>query len=150
MNQQPSILIIDGPDKGLAVALSDGASVLGRDRSCRISVSDLQVSRVHAEIEKTGDSFRIKDRGSANGTRLNGTRIKEPGHDLADGDLISIGNTTMRFRMPAPAAMTIVEDLSKTQSISMDASGADASLREGGGGVAELKRAKADLQIPVS
>lgn len=150
LQPQPSIVVIDGPDKGLTVALGEEETVIGRDRSCRVSLSDLQASRRHAALRLRDGIHIVCDLGSANGTRLNGTRMKKEeadGRPLTDGDLIQIGNTTMRFRLPPPAAMTIAEDMSKTQSIAMDATSAGESLREDAGGIAELKRAKSDLEV---
>lgn len=141
----PSIVVIDGPDKGLTVGLGEPIVVMGRDRACRISLSDLQVSRFHAELHNRDGQTVIIDRDSANGTRVNGEIVTR--RALSDGDLVSIGNTTMRFRLPPPGEQTLATDMSKTQTISMDALAAGASLRETAGGVAELRRAKSDLEV---
>jgi len=142
----PSIVVIDGPDKGLTVGLSEPVVVMGRDRSCRVSLSDLQVSRYHCEFHTRDGQVVLMDRESANGTRVNAELVTR--RPLSDGDLISIGNTTLRFRLPPPTTeQTVAADPSKTQTIAMDAVSAGASLRESAGGMAELRRAKSDLEV---
>jgi len=39
--------------------------------------------------------FRIVDLGSTNGTQVNGVVVKE--HSLADGDVIVVGATSLRY-----------------------------------------------------
>lgn len=141
----PSIVVIDGPDKGLMVSLNEPIVIMGRDRSCRVSLSDLQVSRFHCEFHVREEQVLVTDRDSANGTRVNGELVTR--RPLSDGDVISLGNTSVRFRLPSPAAQTLAADPSKSQTIAMDAVSAGASLRDTGGGVAELLRAKADLEV---
>ncbi|MBP1716538.1 MAG: hypothetical protein H6Q42_4741 [Deltaproteobacteria bacterium] len=51
--------------------------VIGRQSECGLQVHDFRVSRIHARVFFDGDSWWIKDMGSANGTYLNGTRIQE-------------------------------------------------------------------------
>lgn len=54
---------------------SAGKKIAGRDSSCDIVINDETVSKRHAEIEVDGDSIRIKDLGSSNGTFVNGRRL---------------------------------------------------------------------------
>ncbi len=142
---QASIVVIDGPDKGLSVSLNDSIVVMGRDRVCGISLGDLQVSRFHAEFHSRDGQTVLLDRESANGTRVNGERVTR--RPLQDGDLITAGGTTLRFRLPVVGEQTIVAEPSKAQTISMDAIAAGASLRDETGGLAELRRAKSDLEV---
>ena len=51
--------------------------VIGRQSECDLQIHDFRVSRIHARVFFDGDSWWIKDMGSANGTYLNGTRIQE-------------------------------------------------------------------------
>src|SRR5437870_2137408 len=61
-----------------------------------ILLDDAQVSRHHAVIKRSGDTFRLVDPGSANGTFINGERIAE--HLLKDGDSFAIGKYTFQFK----------------------------------------------------
>ncbi len=82
------------PDGG-RVALGDEPSVIGRTPDCAIALSDPQVSRHHAEVRRGDFGFRIVDLGSTNGTQVNGVVVKE--HSLADGDVIVVGATSLRY-----------------------------------------------------
>src|SRR5262245_64225154 len=58
-----------------------------------------RISRRHARITSRGGQFYIEDLGSANGTTVNGrTRLKpqEP-YPLVNGDVLKIGETTLKF-----------------------------------------------------
>jgi len=70
--------------------------ILGRDRKADIQLSDITVSRQHAEIFPGNDGFYIRDLGSSNGVAVNQTRIDNP-YLLANGDRISIGNYVIEF-----------------------------------------------------
>jgi pSer/pThr/pTyr-binding forkhead associated (FHA) protein len=75
--------------------LSTERAVLGRSRDCDLRVSDLNVSRRHAEIREEGDRWILVDLGSTNGTLLNGRKIDR--EQLSDGDTITLGSTEIVF-----------------------------------------------------
>jgi hypothetical protein len=85
------------------VVLSDGRRVpvdedpvtIGRTPECDVMLSDQNVSRRHAEVRRQGGEFVVVDLGSTNGTRVNGSGVKE--RRLTDGDEITVGSTTVRF-----------------------------------------------------
>jgi CheY-like chemotaxis protein len=58
---------------------------------------NLGVSRQHAAILTTGSNIRVKDSGSANGTRLNGCLL-EPHHEyrLRHGDELAVGRLKLQ------------------------------------------------------
>ena len=61
---------------------------------------DARVSRVHAALERVGDSWALMDDGlSHNGTWVNGERLIGR-RRLEDGDTISVGATVVVFRAP--------------------------------------------------
>ena len=72
---------------------------IGRSRDSDIFIQDLAVTRLHASITNTGNgSYKIKDEGSANGTRLNGIYLeKYQSQRLLEGDRIQIGQTVLVF-----------------------------------------------------
>lgn len=76
--------------------------VLGRSRGNNVHLDDDLVSREHAVIEKSGSDYRLIDRGSKNGTELNGSMITRP-EILKHGDRIRIGDTTLRVESDADA-----------------------------------------------
>jgi len=73
--------------------------VIGRDpqRARLLIKNDKRVSRVHAKLTYDGQTMRLEDCKSANGTRLNGALITVP-CVLQQGDEITFGQTTLRIR----------------------------------------------------
>jgi pSer/pThr/pTyr-binding forkhead associated (FHA) protein len=80
---------------GRRIGLGDEPVTIGRLPECEVPVNDPNVSRRHAEVRRQGADYVVVDLGSTNGTRVNGAGVRE--RRLADGDEISVGNTTLRF-----------------------------------------------------
>lgn len=84
--------------------LEGESMVLGRERKARVSISDFQVSRRHAEILADGDGWKIRDLGSRNGFHLNGELVPSGGEaPLVAGDELVFGKTPLRVYESAPA-----------------------------------------------
>lgn len=83
-------------DDGTRFDLLNYKNIIGRQTTCDIVIADHNVSRVHAEIRIVHETWQIDDRGSTNGTRVNGTVIVEP-TPLASGDVIAFGAVNIRF-----------------------------------------------------
>ena len=77
-----------------AKVLKDVTTV-GRHTDNVIQLLDPEVSKTHLVIRKNNAGFVLEDLGSANGTLVNGRR--ESRRQLQDGDLITLGNSTIRF-----------------------------------------------------
>lgn len=75
--------------------LNKASITLGRALSADIPLLDARLSRSHARLECGTSGCMIVDLGSANGTRRNGSRVEKA--ELSPGDIISIGNTTLRY-----------------------------------------------------
>ncbi|MDP6544234.1 MAG: FHA domain-containing protein [Phycisphaerae bacterium] len=69
--------------------LVNAVSVIGRGEECELQIPLLNVSRRHCELRLDGDTIRVKDLASSNGTYLNNQRISEG--ELAAGDRLAIG-----------------------------------------------------------
>ena len=69
---------------------------IGRLPECQVTINDKGASRRHAQIRHANGTYVLTDLGSTNGTRLNGQTIQT--RELADGDRITIGTTTLEFR----------------------------------------------------
>ncbi|HEY2165910.1 MAG TPA: ATP-binding cassette domain-containing protein [Jatrophihabitantaceae bacterium] len=67
-----------------------GRITVGRDPANDVHVPDLLVSRFHAELRVANNTAEIVDRGSANGTFVNGQRVIQA--PVFDGDVITIGH----------------------------------------------------------
>ncbi|MGW5423243.1 FHA domain-containing protein [Streptomyces sp. NPDC003943] len=72
---------------------------IGRALENELVVSDLQVSRNHAEFHATPDGrFEIRDLGSHNGTYVNGQPIPKGGTALlGPNDIVGVGHSTFRI-----------------------------------------------------
>ncbi|WP_308315744.1 FHA domain-containing protein [Streptomyces sp. ISL-100] len=72
---------------------------IGRALENELVVSDLQVSRLHAEFTATPDGrFQIRDLGSHNGTYVNGQPIPKSGTALlGPSDIVGVGHSTFRL-----------------------------------------------------
>jgi pSer/pThr/pTyr-binding forkhead associated (FHA) protein len=69
---------------------------IGRRPDNDIIVSDLGVSKQHAELRRSPTGgYSIVDLGSHNGTFVNGTRVTQ--QELKEGDIIAIGHATFRL-----------------------------------------------------
>jgi len=84
-------------DTGITLPISDGIATIGRESgSAQLVVGDPTVSRVHAEIEKAGGRILVRDKGSSNGTFVNGAKISAD-TELRIGDTVQFG--AVRFRL---------------------------------------------------
>jgi len=82
------------------IDLLPGRFVIGRARTCSLTIDDPLVSREHARIFVDPECAIIEDLGSRNGTKVNGKSIAE--RRLADGDRIRIGNYEFLFIEESP------------------------------------------------
>ena len=73
---------------------------IGRHRANSIRISSECVSKFHAALIQMDSGFLIVDRGSRNGTYVDGKRIKS--QLLHSNKEIRIGDTVMSFRMGVP------------------------------------------------
>jgi dipeptidyl aminopeptidase/acylaminoacyl peptidase len=86
-----------GPFAGRIVALPNQTVTFGRAPDNDVVVGDAATSGRHGRIEVRGGAFWISDLGSTNGTLVNGEPVIE--RQLAHGDLIAIGQNTIRFTL---------------------------------------------------
>ncbi len=94
-----------GPRAGQVVALSERPIVMGRLQSVDVAIADPGVSREHARLSPDGDSYRLEDLGSSNGTFVNDVQVRGL-QRLADGDRVRLGPAVvLRLELaPRPAA----------------------------------------------
>jgi pSer/pThr/pTyr-binding forkhead associated (FHA) protein len=89
-------LVLDGPDKGRSFALS-AQSVIGRDPTATVHLTDDEVSRRHAIITIGEGQATIEDLGSVNGTQIDDGPIRGEAA-IRVGDRIRVGRTTLELR----------------------------------------------------
>jgi hypothetical protein len=96
----PSVLALPGP--------ADPVLLIGRRTDCDVVVDDPSVSRVHAFLMLFAGQWFVADRGSVNGTHVNGRRIWGT-TTVRAGDLVRLGATTFRL---VPSIADPVDQLS--------------------------------------
>ncbi len=70
---------------------------VGREEGNDLRLVSPKVSRHHARIESAGGSWHVTDLRSANGTVLNGERLRGESRPLETGDTIGVGDQLLRF-----------------------------------------------------
>lgn len=93
---QYRLIFLTGPARGRRLAIQQGTVVLGRDPDCHVPISDDEVSRKHAVIERRPDGIHIRDLGSTNGIILSGIGTREA--RLKHNDIFEIGRTRIQFQ----------------------------------------------------
>ena len=78
------------------LTLGSETLVIGRSADNAIVFDDPNVSRRHAEISAVGGGWVVKDLGSTNGTKVNGTIIAGE-RALRDGDIVSFASHSIRY-----------------------------------------------------
>jgi pSer/pThr/pTyr-binding forkhead associated (FHA) protein len=91
-----SLVVRSGTQAGTALTLATSVTRLGRHPDSEISLDDITVSRWHAEIQRTGDGYLVRDTGSLNGTYVNGQRIEHTVL-LHQGDELQVGKFRLVF-----------------------------------------------------
>lgn len=99
-----SLVLQEGPGAGQVHTLDPARRPVlsvGRSSECDIVLNDHRASRHHADLFWNGGEWEISDRGSTNGTYVNGIMVHQS-YGLRLGDRVTIGETTMVLRQ-APA-----------------------------------------------
>jgi len=104
----PSVCRIVAGDR--EVMLAAGENIIGRAPDAAVFVDDTGVSRQHARVIVDGSRATVEDLGSKNGTIVDGQRI-EGSTPLANGALIVVGATVLRFRIVTSGATTETIDM---------------------------------------
>jgi pSer/pThr/pTyr-binding forkhead associated (FHA) protein len=78
----------DGERRSFSITRS--ITVVGRREDCDLRIPLGDVSRKHCRVVMDGDSLRLEDLGSSNGTYHNGVRVEKDA-DLQAGDSIQVG-----------------------------------------------------------
>src|SRR3954464_14228335 len=76
--------------EGPSILLDKPILLLGRHPECDVQIESRKISRRHCCIAQVADYLVIRDLGSTNGIRINGTRVNEG--KIAPGDVVTIGS----------------------------------------------------------
>jgi pSer/pThr/pTyr-binding forkhead associated (FHA) protein len=95
------LLPLDGSEP---IDITRDLVVVGRKEECDLRLDHKSVSKMHCVIVKTDGLLLLRDLGSTNGTRVNGTRVRRAA--LLPNDQLTIANYKFRVYLgpdePAP------------------------------------------------
>lgn len=86
-----NLIVQKGPTPGEVFELTGHELTVGRDVDNEVTINDVEVSRHHARLVRSGDTFTIQDLGSTNGTFINEQRISGM-MPLQSGDSVRMGD----------------------------------------------------------
>ncbi len=93
--EKATLLVVRGVDQGSRFEITETPLSLGRGVRNEIRILDTEVSRQHAEIQPNQDGYFLIDKGSSNGTFVNGKQVRR--RKLENGDQIQIGRSVILF-----------------------------------------------------
>ena len=97
----PAVQIRSGERTGSTYPLEDNSLIIGRAEDCDIQVDVTSAaSRRHAEVYPGDAGWRIRDLGSSNGTKLNGSIVQD--EPLQEGDSIEVGDFILAYTDSSP------------------------------------------------
>ncbi len=99
------LVVLSGELRGRELDVTQDVVQLGKSRQCDIVFPDDSVSRVHAEIRRQDDAYRVVDQQSTNGMFIGGVRVTDG--FLKPGDVLALGKVQIRF-MPRDARVEIL------------------------------------------
>lgn len=91
--------LVHGSERLSTIRLAPLPFRIGRHTGLQMTLPATSVSREHAEFYVEGDSLRLRDLGSTNGTFVNRKRIGDQA--VSDGDIIHFGEVEFRLSLQA-------------------------------------------------
>jgi pSer/pThr/pTyr-binding forkhead associated (FHA) protein len=95
---QALLEVVKGHNGQQIFELKGSSLTIGRMSENDIVLTDEMVSGCHAQLTCTGGIWTIEDKGSANGTSINNTKVSRK--VLKPGDLLNIGQVELCFKDP--------------------------------------------------
>jgi len=95
------VVVARGPDEGKRLTLGPGNHLVGKSKSCALTLTDARVSRQHLELAVIASGIRVRDLDSKNGSFVQGARFSEI--TVPVGGAVQLGDTTLRFEAVEPA-----------------------------------------------
>jgi hypothetical protein len=108
-SEVPMLVGYEGELAGKHWLVEGDSLLIGRGRDCDVVLSERQVSRHHARLERSTDGvYILHDLGSKNGTYVNGEEVREHSRVLKDGDEIQIALCVRLGFLGAEATLPLV------------------------------------------
>jgi predicted component of type VI protein secretion system len=121
--------VVEGPSsadwRGLGARFDASGGLIGRAETARLSLPDTTrtVSRFHAHVSCSGDTFFLEEMGSRNAASVNGKALKAGNKEaLRPGDKVRIGHFTLAvyFDDPEFAATQVIDHRSVRAALAED------------------------------
>lgn len=90
--------------KSVILPLGKAVILIGRDVDSSLYLDDSGISKNHASIVFSNDTYTLKDNGSSSGSIVNGVRVTQ--HNLSHGDIIQFGPYTFKADLKNPIPVT--------------------------------------------
>jgi pSer/pThr/pTyr-binding forkhead associated (FHA) protein len=94
--------IRDGEMAGQHLRLERAIICVGRDPECDFIITDISISRKHAQFLHQLDGDYVQDLGSRNGTRVNEEPLQQQPKLLQTGDVVMLGNVHLEYSLVVP------------------------------------------------
>jgi transcriptional regulator with PAS, ATPase and Fis domain len=91
------LVVVEGPDRGRRVRLQHGSARVGTAPTSELRLADPTVSRLHFEVTVRAGEIVLRDRGSTNGTFVDGVKVRDA--SLTAGALVRCGATSLRVEV---------------------------------------------------
>jgi predicted component of type VI protein secretion system len=120
----PKLIVTTEAQGKIGYEFTEELITIGRAPDNMIVVEDPSVSSRHAQLERSGDTYRLKDLETTNGTRVNGLPIKDT--LLRFDDRVRFGKVDARFEsdvhgsQPLPRLEEIAAATAETSAAPVD------------------------------
>jgi hypothetical protein len=88
-----SVYVLCGPDAGKSFYITSEKIKIGRGLDNDVVLKDISVSRRHCIIIRDGEKWRVEDKGSDNGTYLDGKPVRTS--EFRPGQYLQLGRTIL-------------------------------------------------------
>lgn len=123
MAQTPKLVMLSEKFRGKSYELDKDLYTIGRRDQNDIAIKDGTLSGHHCDLIRSGDTYRVRDNDSTNGTRLNNVPlVAGEEHELKNFDVIQLGGVETLFECEDKSAPTMASrtstgiDLDHTES----------------------------------
>lgn len=107
-----ALVVLNGKAAGQELEVQASPTTLGRGPGVDLPFDDAAMSRQHAALEVVEAGLRVRDLGSTNGLRVNGSDVEAA--DLKHGDRLDIGEHRLQLvveaRRPTQRAYVLHDD----------------------------------------
>ena len=99
---QVVLVMFRGEGERRSFSITRDVTVVGRREDCDFRIPLGEISRKHCRLIKDGETLKVEDLGSSNGTFHNGERMQQA--ELQPGDTVQVGSVAFVVQIDgAPA-----------------------------------------------